>query len=608
MAREAMNAETDQGNRLRISISTPVRGFPSSRGNTVKLTSPDYSTDLMAHAELLRGFFSALFGPRDVVHIYPRLRPDSPLTIRSGLNQDELPTEGRVVSRRPSSTTTKTLARLHELNAQGYDIYFCVNPLIHPRRCQKAVLMARNILIEMDHSDMETQREMLERYKSNIASATYSGSRSLHMIVKMNPPLWNPNRVVRMMVPRLKEGQTSARWPQYVELANRWISRIEMLGHSIDNRAAKDYARLSRVPGFLHAGTGTVSALEHLDAKASWDWRAETEADVEPPEPTDEEVDACFEAREAEVPEHIKERIWGLDVLFPDIVGTARPLTGEMSSPAVSSRSRESNDKPPYQSTSLSRVGHIIKTSTTNVVRNTPQRSFLDDLDDFENLLRTGLPGRGTRMRLHKMAFTAARVFGLSKKRLTAKWRRVIKANPEGTDKELDKAVASLLGDWRANKGFRLYLPDVTKLPTIDQEKTGLLETRLGKMKCPEPRKAARIVTRVVLPVIRKTPRQCIRGTAGINSTMLREAANIRGESRGYRRTWEWMQKARIVVCTNREYSPGIQTRMYRVNIPLVLWLCGYRTEELDWRTARRNFWPALAKLVVVNDSRGRPA
>lgn len=562
-----------------------------------------YASDLQAHASLLKDFFSALFGPRDVVHIYPRLRPGSPLTIRSGLNPDELPTEGRVVSRKPSSTNTKTLARLHELNAQGYDIYFCVNPLIHPRRCQKGVVLARNILIEMDHSDMETQREMLERYKSNIASATYSGSRSLHMIVKLNPPLWNPNRVGRMMVPRLKEGQTSARWPLYVELANRWIARLEMLGHAIDNRAAKDYARLSRVPGFLHAGTGMVSALEHLDTKASWDWREEEDEDAEPPEPTDEEVDAYFEAREAEVPEHVKERIWGLDVLFPDIVGTTRPLTGEMPSPAVSPRSRESNDKPPYQSTSLSRVGHIIKTSTTNVVRTTPTRSFLDDLDEFKRLLRTGLPGRGTRMRLHKVAFTAARVFGLEEEWLGAKWRSVIKANPGGTDKKPDTAVASLLGDWRANKGFRLYLPDVTKMPTIDKGKTGQLEARLGEIGCPEPRKAARIVTRVVLPVIRKVPRQCIGGTAGIKSTMLREAANIRGESRGYHRTWEWIQEAGIVGCTNGKYSPGSQTRMYRVNIPLVLWLCGYRTEELDWSKAAGHPWPELAKMVVVNDT-----
>ena len=560
-----------------------------------------YANDLQSHARLLKDFFSALFGPNDTVYIYPRLRPGSPLTIRSGLIADELPTEGRVVSRKPSSTNTKTLARLHELNAQGYDIYFCVNPLIHPRRCQKGVVLARNILIEMDHSDMETQREMLERYKSNIASATYSGSRSLHMIVKMNPPLWNPNRVVRMMVPRLKEGQTSARWPQYVELANHWISRLEMLGHAIDNRAARDYARLSRVPGFLHAGTGIVSTLEHLDAGASWDWKAEK--DAEPPEPTDEEMDAYFEAMEAEVPEHVKERIWGLDMLFPDVVRATRPLTGETSSPAVSCRSREPQDKPPSPTPSPPRVGHIINTSTTNVVRNTPQRSFLDDLDDFENLLRTGLPGRGTRMRLHKMAFTAARVFGLSKKRLAAKWRRVIKENPEGTDKEPDKAVASLLGDWRANKGFRLYLPDVTKMPTIDKGKTGQLEARLGEIGCPEPRKAARIVTRVVLPVIRKVPRQCIGGTAGINSTMLREAANIRGESRGYRRTWEWMQEAGIVGCTNGKYSPGSQTRMYRVNIPLVLWLCGYRTEELDWSKAEGHPWPELAKMVVVNDT-----
>lgn len=576
----------------------------------------DYSTDLPAHAEMLKEFFSALFDPRDTAYIYPRLRPHSPLTIRSGLNPDELPTEGRVVSRRPSSMNTKTLARLHELNATGYDIYFCINPLIHPRRCQKGVVLARNILVEMDESDMDTQMEMLERFKSNIVSATYSGGRSLHMIVRLNPPLWNPNRVGRMMVPWLKEGETSARWPQYVDLANRWISRFGMLGQTIDTRAAKDYARLSRVPGFLHAGTGVVSTLEHLDRNMSWDWKNEVDAEYNQDcEPTDEELEERHQMQEAGLSEYDRDRICGRDVLFPEIVNAQssnpRPMGGDNGKKegvnGVSGAEGKALKPSPRLGGTEGLIGLNINTSGTSVVHTSPQRSFLDDIDDYERLIKAGLPGRGTRMKMHKVMFSVARIFNWSEELMESEWREIIDANPKpkGTDKDVDEAVKSLLGDWRANKKYVLYLPDLRGLPDIDGERAKILEARLVGRGCKESRKAARIVAKVILPLIKSLPRQCRLGTVGIQSRALREATHIRGHSRGYKDLWDWMQKVGIVACKNDEYVPKIRTRQYRINIPLVLWLCGFRTEELVWSPVPSNFWPELSRMRVVNDVAG---
>ncbi len=570
-----------------------------------------YANDLQSHARLLKDFFSALFGPNDTVYIYPRLRPGSPLTIRSGLIADELPTEGRVVSRKPSSTNTKTLARLHELNAQGYDIYFCVNPLIHPRRCQKGVVLARNILIEMDHSEMETQREMLERFKSNIVSAACSGRRSLHMIVKMNPPLWNPNLVGRMMVSKLKKGETSARWPQYVDLANRWIARLEMLGHAIDNRVAKDYSRLSRVPGFLHAGAGMVSILEHLDAGASWDWKAEVEEDAEAEEPTEEEMEAYFETREAEVPESVKDRIWGRDVLFPDVsisqesTVKCESISQKQNSICLFRKKAESFEESINLKESNLNIRDLINTSTTNVVRNQFQKSFLDEIEEYERLKQTGLPGRGTRMIFHKVVFTAARVFGWDEEQLKEEWRGVIEANLKATDKRVDEAVESIMGDWHANKKFKIYIPNLARLPEMIPSRATMLEKRLGHMGCREPKKGGRIIQRVLLPTIQSLPGQCGQGKVGIQSTRLQSAVHARGESRGYRSTWEWMQESKIVECTDLKYQRGRQTRTYWINIPLVLWLCGYRTDELDWSVVPSNFWPELSRMRVVNDNIG---
>lgn len=577
----------------------------------MELIQTDYSTDLPAHAEMLKEFFSTPFGPKDTVYIYPRLRPDSPLTIRSGLIPDELPTEGRIVSRKPSSMNTKTLARLHELNAQGYDIYYCVNPLIHHRRCQKAVLMARNILIEMDHSDMATQMEMLERFKPNIVSAVRSGGKSLHMIVKLNPPMWNPSRVDRKMVPRLKKGETSAWWPQYVDLANRWIARFGMLGHTIDNRAAKDYARLSRVPGFRHAGTGAVSTLEHLDRTMSWDWKNEVDAEANQNcELSAEELDLRCEMLEAGLSESDRDELCGRDVLFPEIVVSQSSILRQMGGDNgkkegvihISMAEDRALEPFPRLGGTEGLIGLNINTSRTSVVRTSSRKSFLDDIEDYEGMIRTGLPGRGTRMKYHKAMFTVARIFNWTEERMETDWRHIIEKNPEGTDKNPDEAVASLLGDWRANKGYSLFLPDVRKLPEIDPGKMGALETRLIGMGCNEPRKAARVITRVILPLIKSLPRQCRQGTVGIKSSALREAAHIRGQSREYKDLWGWMQKVGIVTCMNSDYVPESRTRQYGVNIPLTLWLCGYRTEDLEWSPVPNNFWPQLSRLRVIND------
>lgn len=577
----------------------------------MELISTDYSTNLHAHAVMLKEFFSAPFGPKDTVYIYPRLRPDSPLTIRSGLIADELPSEGRVVSRRPSSTTTKTLARLHELNAMGYDIYYCINPLICPRRCQKGVLMARNILIEMDHSDMATQMEMLERFKPNIVSAVRSGGKSLHMIVKLNPPLWNPNRVGRMMVSRLKEGETSARWPQYVDLANRWIARFGMLGHTIDPRAAKDYARLSRVPGFRHAGTGVVSTLEYIDRNMSWDWKNEVDTEANQIcEISAEELDLRCEMLEAGLSESDRGELCGRDVLFPEIAvsqsSILRPMRGckgKMEGVTHFSMAEGRTLEPsPSLGGTEGLIGLYKNTSRTSVVRTSPRKSFLDDIEDYAGMIRTGLPGRGTRMKYHKAMFTVARIFNWTEERMETDWRHIIEKNPEGTDKNPDEAVASLLGDWRANMGYSLFLPDVRKLPEFDPGKMGALETRLVGMGCREPRKAARIITRVILPFIKSLPRQCRQGTVGIQSTDLRNAAHIRGHSRGYKDLWDWMQKVGIVTCKNTDYVPDSRTRQYGVNTPLILWLCGYRAEDLEWSLVPNKIWPQLSRLRVIND------
>ena len=185
---------------------------------------------------------------------------------------------------------------------------------------------------------------------------------------------------------------------------------------------------------------------------------------------------------------------------------------------------------------------------------------------------------------------------------MAREWRRIIKRNPEATVESVKSAVRDMLLAWKATDGVRIYLPDVSKLPDLDDAKRGVLETRLVGMGCREPRKAARIVARVLLPLIKSLPRQCRQGTVGIQSTDLRNAAHIRGHTRGYKDLWDWMQKVAIVACKNHDYVPDSRTRQYGVNIPLIVWLCGYRTEDLEWSPVPSNFWPELSRMRVIND------
>jgi len=45
----------------------------------------------------------------------------------------------------------------------------------------------------------------------------------------------------------------------------------------------------------------------------------------------------------------------------------------------------------------------------------------------------------------------------------------------------------------------------------------------------------------------------------------------------------QWLHDNRILICTNESYQQGMRTRQYRVNIALLLFLCGFQAEELDW-------------------------
>lgn len=549
----------------------------------------DYSAPLDAHAQLLKELFSILFSPDEKVLIVPGLNENHFEALCADLGDWPKEVGGRKTtyfskkhgrirprrylnpfSRSPASGSTRNLAALHEINRQGYDIFFAINPMTCRRRCQKTVTMAKHVLIESDQNDIDAQLRFLKEYESNIVSAVHSGGKSIHCLVRISPPRLHLGAVGWREASRLGKGETKAPWAEYRRMGDYWIAEAERQGVEIDTAAAHDHARISRTPGFLHGKTGRRAVVVLLNPSASWDWR-----------------------------DSVKSSILSISIIQDDDVSFS------FLNPKTESFCELGGTWEDLEKTREKR-----KPATTNVVRKIsqndqtlpPKTSFLDALDDFDRLRQRGLPGRHVRRSKHRVLFETARVHRWTKLRMAREWKRIIKRNPKATVESVKSAVRDMLRAWKATDGVGIYLPDMTKLPELDDARREMLQSRLIGMGCKESLKAARIVARVILPLIKSLPRQCIQGTAGIQSGKLRDAARIRGHSRVYKDLWAWMQKVGVVTSADANYIPGRQTRQYNINVSLVLWLCGYKTADLNWSLVERNYWPELSRMQVVND------
>jgi hypothetical protein len=124
--------------------------------------------------------------------------------------------------------------------------FFCINPLHSlENRKNENVAELRNFLIEFDEASIETQTAAILKLESaglNIASAVFSGSKSLHLILSMAEPLVYEYRQA---------------W-QALSSEVRSICGLEADG------ACKNEARLSRLAGAIRSDNGVMQDLVHL--------------------------------------------------------------------------------------------------------------------------------------------------------------------------------------------------------------------------------------------------------------------------------------------------------------------------------------------------------
>lgn len=551
--------------------------------------STDHSTNLPAHAEMLKEFFSILFSPDEKVLMVPGLNKDLFKALCADLGDWPKEVGGRETtyydketrsiqprrylnpfSRSPASASTRNLTALHEINRQGYDIFFAINPMSCRRRCQKTVTMAKHVLIESDKNDINAQLRFLKEHDANIVSAVHSGGKSIHSLVRIAPPRWHMGRVCWREASRLGRGDTKATWPEYRLMGDHWIAEAHEHGVEIDTAAAHDHARVSRVPGFLHSKTGRGAEVVLLNPSASWDWKDSMRSSIL----------SIYENQDND-----------------DSFSLLNPKTESFCELGETYKDLEETRENREPATK-----HVVRDPEKHGRSKPPKDSFLDLLDNFETLRQNGLPGRHVRRSMHRALFETARVFKWTETRMAEEWARVIQRNPAATVETVEGAVEDMLRAFKATDEIGIYLPNLTRLPEINEDNIGTLRNRLDGLGCKETGKALRIIAKVIFPLLKTSTGKCAMRAVRIKSVALRNAANSRERYRGHKEVWQWMQSSNIVKCTKFKYAPGKASRLYLINIPIILWLLGFTTEELVWDAVARNMWPELTRMRVIND------
>ena len=528
--------------------------------------------EIKEQVQMLRGFFGTLFQPEDKVFIYPSLSDGKLKYYKAHL--DELPEilhqrhlswerDGHRNLRKflkpfmvePASIDADTVSQLRDLNELGYDIYFVANPLLCSKRCQKTVRVARHLVIESDIASLDNQWAVLEKYKDFFSALIFTGNKSYHAYAAIDPPMRNPNCVGYGEIRKLGK-DTSAKWKQYVDLAKCWIEEMRGNGIDVDPLVIKDYSRVSRVPGFKHAKTGKECEIKRLNPQA---------LDFFPKNYANDDIALILGSDESGRPQipSSPEKSCRVQLESPLVpywyLGTAYRFSSYSGSWRVEGAWR-----------------NIVMTDLK------PGSTYLDDLEIYWQLKRYGIPRRHERIRLHKALFTVARVFCWSKEKLGEEWLSIVKINPNHIGCSKEEAVEDICRHFNSAERLPIYLPNATTIPEPNVAHEIHLESSLEEMQCPDITNTKRLIVRVLLPLIKQFPVQCCRGMLGIKSKDML-LATIKGK---YTPALTWMLQNRLISMTRKGYFVGIMTRTYAVNIPLILFLMGYGSKELDWSKA----------------------
>ena len=125
------------------------------------------------------------------------------------------------------------------------EAFFSINPMDRNKtRSDSAVILYRNILIEIDKMPVEHQQAHIQGMQMPYSTAVFSGSKSVHYIISLETPLEN-EALYRALVKRV----------------------YKAVGDSIVDQSCKNPSRFSRLPGHIRSDTGREQQLLAINSR-----------------------------------------------------------------------------------------------------------------------------------------------------------------------------------------------------------------------------------------------------------------------------------------------------------------------------------------------------
>ena len=588
------------------------------------------------HAEMLAKFFTTLFPADQHVHIVPMLAGGKDRFMQNIDEVDEYVAGKQVkykkmisgysdpdatpvinwmprnatslFARKASSKRATLIPKLYELSNIGYDMYFCVNPLIRNYRRKETVKHISHILLECDDKSIsiDEQFKILMKYKESIAAITYSGNKSLHAIIQLRPVMKNPLSVWNYNYLSKKKSRKAPVIPEYEKAVKYWYDTLAKDGLPLDPKTAPNIVQLSRLPGFPHGKTGVISKILYLNSNAKYRWGEQAEYGTWDDFQLDykNNLNESYEISETSYSDSdIIYSNWEDDFSFDrsdDLIGyNSTKIDHDVVSINSNSIILDNQDSYILSNTSNKGASGVKafkekkevkdKITTTNVrtfcefegEAEGDLGSFLDDLAIYYDLKKNGITKRDIRRGMHIVIYRVGALLGLSEKQLIEDWEAIISINPNNIGPSISVALQDFSNCFASlNKIKSYYLPDCTFLPELDDARNKAFKKKLKDEGCPSPTGVCNIVKNVLWGAVKSLPHQCLDGTLGLSSRNLQQA------SKRYKEPLEWLMQKNIVIMTNPNYCSGKLTRKYKINIPLLLYWLGFKNADLVWDKA----------------------
>lgn len=549
----------------------------------------------LEHAKIVRQFFSLLFLDNEYVYIFPGLNDIKIKWYKE--HPDDLPDimHGRYLyyrepdfqpykflspfRRKASSVRTGLIDKLNDFASLGYDIYFAANPLTCQYRCQRTTRLARHVVLESDSEDYDAQLAILREFRLNFSAVVFSGHKSLHAFAKIDPPLIN-YKCVGYKIARDVNQRYPVRFDEYERVAKYWIKTLGQKGLKIDQSVALDYSRLSRLPGFPHSKTNKNSEVIWLDTAARGVKNILDDIYLEE-EIFQSKKDSTIEHNDEELIINNKQDSETNIVNLCNVEQKIYQYNSETTKLQYVNIFNDEQDNKESIKINEDKKGISI-TAYTDFI---PGSSFLTHLSIYYELVNNGISRRGLRYSLHVSMFVTARIMGWDEIKLADEWEKIVNINPENIGITPEEAVSDIIRHFETgNKGYNLQrLPNMQSLPIYPCSRRESLLVAIRSMGCLNidyPTAVANIILKVLWPFIISYTNKCCNGSLGIRSDSMRKVS-----PKGlYRPAVDWMIKNNIIRITKDNYFVGKHTRKYFINIPLILFIMGFKEEDVSWK------------------------